>query len=203
MTRNFYPGKNKTMKTRFDRTYVAFVNGKALGRGDVFEVAKKARRLLDKEPRAQILVFDDVDSSLAELDLRGDEAKVIARLKTQQADDAPKTAGPGRPKLGVVAKEITLLPRHWDWLSAQPGGASGTLRRLIDEAQKKNRPQDAIREAQESTYKFMTAMAGDLPLYEEALRALYAKNKELFTTLTDPWPKDIRDHVRGLSKAAF
>ncbi|HLE01563.1 MAG TPA: DUF2239 family protein [Bdellovibrionota bacterium] len=105
----------------------------------------------------------------------------------------------GRPKLGVVAREVTLLPRHWDWLATQPGGASVRLRKLVEGTMSKSGKQDQIRQAQEATYRFMTAMAGNLPDYEEALRAFYAKKCELFKKLMSDWPSDIREHILFLS----
>lgn len=109
----------------------------------------------------------------------------------------------GRPKLGVVSGEVTLLPRQWEWLKAQPGGASVTLRKLIDEARRVGESESKVRAAQEAAYHFMTAMAGDLNQYEEALRALYAGNEALFHELIDDWTPDIRDYVKYLAKGAF
>ena len=111
--------------------------------------------------------------------------------------------GPGRPRLGVVAREVTLLPRHWDWLNDQPGGASAALRRLVDQARKANAGRDRIRRAQEATYRFMSAMAGDEPGFEEATRALFAGRPAVFDALTDAWPPDVRDHSRKLAAPAF
>ena len=111
--------------------------------------------------------------------------------------------GPGRPKLGVVAREITLLARHWDYLTRQPGGASVTLRKLVDEARKVNATRDRVREAQEAAYRFMTALAGDEPGFEEALRALFASNEARFSEVTASWPADIRDHAKQLAAIAF
>ncbi len=73
--------------------------------------------------------------------------------------------GRGRPKLGVVAREVTLLPRHWDWLNAQPGGASVALRKLVEQARRANGDADRARAAREAAYHFMSAMAGDLPAF--------------------------------------
>jgi hypothetical protein len=144
-----------------------------------------------------------------ELDLRGTVQQVLKRLAKSApiAADATETpekpAGPGRPKLGVVFREIGLLPRHWDWLALQPGGASVTLRKLVEDAKKKSTPQDEIRRAQNATHKFMSAMAGDLPGFEEALRALYAPDRARFNAQVSAWPKDVRDHAKRLSDGAF
>ena len=107
--------------------------------------------------------------------------------------------GRGRPKLGVVAREVTLLPRHWDWLAAQPGGASVTLRKLVEEARRANLDRDRQRQASECAYHFMSAMAGDMAGFEEASRALFANDAAKFRQQTEAWPADVRDYVRYLA----
>ena len=119
----------------------------------------------------------------------------------EPAPDAPR--GPGRPKLGVVAREVTLLPRHWDWLNAQPGGASVALRKLVEEARKTRGQSDTLRARQEAAYRFLSAIAGDWRNYEEATRALFAGDAVRFAELTESWPTDVRDHARHLASAAF
>ena len=106
--------------------------------------------------------------------------------------------GGGSPKLGVVAREVTLLPRHWEWLNRQPGGASATLRRLVERARKESGAADRARQAQEAAYRFMTTMAGNEPGYEEALRAFYRQDYDLFDELSRTWPQDVRDYARML-----
>src|SRR5262249_23245255 len=122
---------------------------------------------------------------------------------TEESTSTPP--GPGRPKLGVVAREVSLLPRHWEWLSTQSGGASATLRRLVEESMKglATSTRERIRLAQERTHKFMTAIAGDLPHFEEALRTLYAKDKKKLKEHLVSWPADIRAHVLLLSAPVF
>jgi hypothetical protein len=115
--------------------------------------------------------------------------------------EAPRQ--PGRPKLGVVAREVTLLPRHWEWLSGQPGGASAALRRLVDAARAANAGKDRIRHAQEAGDRFMAAALGNQPGYEEASRALYAGEESRFAALTQDWPCDLRDCARRMAAAAF
>ncbi len=117
--------------------------------------------------------------------------------------DAQTQRGPGRPKLGVVAREVTLLPRHWDWLNSQPGGASVALRKLVEEARKSHSGKDRRREAQNAAYKFLTAMAGNEQGFEEALRALFAGDHERFEQFSEAWPADVRDHGRMLAEASF
>ena len=74
----------------------------------------------------------------------------------------------------MVAREVTLLPRHWEWLAQQSGGASVALRRLVDQARRGTEDKDRIRRAQEAAYRFMSAMAGNRPNFEDAIRALFA-----------------------------
>lgn len=183
-------------------TCTAFAAHKKIASGPVLEVAGKVKRYQDKHPDEQILIFDDSSSQQVELDLRGTVADVLGRISVKQDADQEKS-GPGRPRLGVVSREIGLLPRHWDWLALQPGGASVTLRKLVEEARKQNQGKDAIRQSQNAAYKFMSAMAGDLPHFEEASRAFFAKNKPLFETLTAGWPKDIREHTLKVGALAF
>jgi hypothetical protein len=109
----------------------------------------------------------------------------------------------GRPKLGVVPREVTLLPRHWEWLATQPGGASVALRKLVESASRANETKDRIRQAQEAAYRFMSTMAGNLPGYEEAVRTLFADKPEQFGLHTEAWPADVRDHARMIALRAF
>ena len=183
------------------KTCTAFSESKRVASGEIHDVATKVKEFLKKNPKSSVLVFDDTTSQQVELDLRGTTDAVAKRY--EPAVEEEKKPGPGRPKLGVVPKEVTLLPQHWDWLAIQPGGASVTLRRLVDEARKKSSARDQLRQAQDATYKFMTAMAGDFPDYEEALRALFAKDAEKFKKLVGPWAKDVREHVLRLADSAF
>jgi uncharacterized protein len=135
---------------------------------------------------------------------------VLARLPTADATAAsdaepelPQSRGPGRPKLGVVAREITLLPRHWDWLAQQTGGASVAIRKLVEQARRIGEDRDRIRQAQEAAYRFMSVMAGNRPHYEDAIRALFADDRPGFGKLIAGWPVDIRDHASKLAERAF
>lgn len=187
------------MYTDIKRHCTAFQKHKRVARGTVLEVASAVKKYLEKKSDGEVLIFDDLSSAPVEIDLRGSAREVVKRLQ-EAADKAnTKVSGPGRPKLGVVSREISLLPRHWEWLSLQPSGASATLRRLVEETQKKNLPQDQMRQAQTATYKFMHAVAGDLPHYEEALRALFASDKKAFTKCIATWPKDIVAHIEKLA----
>jgi len=110
-----------------------------------------------------------------------------------------KSRGRGRPKLGVVAREVTLLPRHWEWLATQPGGASVALRKLVEEARRTHAGSDKRRNAQEAAYHFMAAIAGNLPGFEEATRALFANDQEGFRGRLVAWPDDVREHAIKLA----
>ena len=175
----------------------AFTGTDRLAHGPLTEVALAVKAALDRDPAASILTFDDATGRVIDLDLRGSDAEVLARL-APAAEDQP-ARGRGRPKLGVVAREVTLLPRHWDWLSAQPGGASHALRRLVDEARRRDGGQSDTRTAQETAYRFMSAMAGNLPGFEEATRALFANDAARFVLHSATWPADIRDHAQKLA----
>ncbi len=169
----------------------AFDGDTHLATGPLAEVALAVKARLDADPTAQPLVFDDATGAVVDLDLRGDAAAIIARLAP-----AEPPRGRGRPKLGVVPREVTLLPRHWDWLARQPGGASVTLRRLVDAARRDGAADP--RAAREAAYRFMSAMAGDRTGFEEAARALFAGDRPGFTTHAASWPADIRAHVERM-----
>lgn len=187
----------------------AFQGLTRIASGVLPEVALKSKEAMEQGGGDAILLFDDETSRPIEVDFRGSAADVLARLQDvpaepdKSAEPAAPARGPGRPKLGVVAREVTLLPRHWEWLTGQPGGASVTLRRLVDEARRASEGQDRIRQAREATLRFMTAMAGDLPLYEDATRALFAGDRPGFAQRIESWPVDVRDHIEKLAGPAF
>jgi hypothetical protein len=187
----------------------AFAGTQRLAAGPVRDVARAVKTHLDAHPESQVLVFDNISAQPVEFDLRGTVEDVLARL-----DQAPPSAaeppesesrprGPGRPKLGVIAREVTLLPRHWDWLAAQPGGASVTLRKLVEDARRAAEGADRRRVAQEAAYRFMSAMAGNAAGFEDATRALFAADAAAFESLTHSWPADVRDFARELASRAF
>ncbi|MGE0498186.1 MAG: DUF2239 family protein [Ramlibacter sp.] len=189
----------------------AFQGTRRIASGLLPDVVRAVAALMQEQPEQPVpLVFDDESGRTLELDLRGtpDEAVARALAAAQQppaSADSPPAAprSRGRPKLGVVAREVTLLPRHWDWLASQPGGASVTLRKLVNEAQRQGTPRDQMRAAQERCYRFMGPVAGNLPGYEDALRALYAGQADVFETLTAQWPEDVRHYARQLAQGAF
>lgn len=187
--------------------YIAFAGSRRVASGSRLEVALRLRAALDRGLRDPVLVFDARTSEPLELDLRGSAQAVTRRMQATavaaDAAQAPPRPRPGRPRLGVVAREVTLLPRHWQWLAEQPGGASAMLRRLVEEARRANAGKDAHRRAQESAYRFMQAMAGDLPGFEEAVRALYRGDAAQFRRMIAAWPRDLRLHAQELAARAF
>jgi hypothetical protein len=193
-----------------DALYIAFEGDRCIASGDLHDVARAAKQKLDRRKDASILVFDGRNSGPVEIDLRGSLDDVLARLPdiadVRAADDdaaSPAPRGPGRPKLGVVAREVTLLPRHWEWLARQSGGASVALRKLVEAARRTGEGGDRLREAQEAVYRFMSVMAGNRPHYEGAVRALFAGDCRGFEKLIAEWPVDVRDHTAKLAERAF
>jgi hypothetical protein len=160
--------------------------------------ADELLELLRDKPQGDVIVFDDSTGSQTDLDLR-DKSPDMANGQGSVPPAEPR--GRGRPRLGVIAKEVTLLPRHWDWLNVQPGGASVALRRLVDEARKTSGDRDRVRAAQEAAYRFMSAIAGNLPGFEEATRALFAYDQRGFTGHIANWPEDVRDYAVKLAFA--
>lgn len=187
----------------------AFAGTQRLAGGPVRDVARAVKTHLDAHPESQVLVFDNTSAHPVEFDLRGTVEDVVARIDqaapsaAEPAESENRPRGPGRPKLGVIAREVTLLPRHWDWLAAQPGGASVTLRKLVEDARRAAEGADRRRTAQEAAYRFMSAMAGNAAGFEEATRALFAADAAAFESLTHTWPADVRDFARELASRAF
>jgi hypothetical protein len=181
-----------------DQPLFAFAGHRLLKRGPAVEVVAAVKAATDAGETA--LTFDAATGRVVDLDLRGDRAAVLARLTpTPEA----KKRGPGRPKLGVTAREVTLLPRHWDWLAGQPGGASVAVRKLVEGALREAEGPDRVRRAKEATYRFMTAIAGDLPYYEEATRMLFAGDWTAFDAAVEGWPEGVREAARGMAAGAW
>jgi hypothetical protein len=196
------------MQSAPDPAYIAFEGDRCVAAGELRDVARAAKAELSRQSDASILIFDGATGGPVEIDFRGSIADILARLPDRAgtpsaAADEAAPRGPGRPKLGVVAREVTLLPRHWEWLAGQRGGASVTLRRLIDEARRGGENGNRVRSGQEAAYRFMSAIAGNKPHYEEALRALFACEPARFEQLIADWPADVRDHSLRLAKKAF
>ena len=194
--------------------YSAFVGSRRVGSGVLEDVAVAVKAIVDAGEQRSALIFDDSTGHVVDVDYRGTNDELRARLAPndkwarEQTGDAsshrdPQPRSRGRPKLGVVAREVTLLPRHWDWLASQPGGASAAVRRLVDAARQTNAGADRVRQAKEAAYRFISAMAGNEAGFEEASRALFAGNPPRFLEMTERWPQDVRDHARALAARAF
>jgi uncharacterized protein len=184
----------------------AFAGLFRIATGELRHVAMKAKQAADTSPQRRIRVFDDATGRQLALPLELSAADLLTWLS--QAELARPAASkprrkPGRPKLGVVPREITLLPEHWDWLAAQPGGASLVLRRLVDQARSISSEEDRQRAAQEAAYQFMQVMAADEAQREAAARALFAGDINTFEACIQHWPDDIRDHLALLASDAF
>lgn len=191
------------------RRHTAFAGHRLLCAGDLADVAVAVRRAQDEAPDAALLVFCDATGAQVDLDLRGSEADIRHRYADAPAtpDDPPAAEpapprGRGRPRLGVVAREVTLLPDHWDWLAAQPGGASVTLRKLVHQARRAAEGASTERRTQERAYAFMSAIAGNLPRFEDATRALFAGDTPQLVAATADWPADLRTHLLRLAGPA-
>lgn len=193
------------MEPDLQHTYSAFSGARRLTTGTLEQVAVAARRASEAAD-AGVLVFSDATGSQIDLDLRGGEQDVRRRYQAAPTHQAPATVaqapaprGRGRPRLGVVSREVTLLPDHWEWLASQPGGASVALRKLVQQARRAGTGRDRLRRAQERSYKVMVALAGDRPGFEEAARALFANDMPALRGRVEGWPADIREHVLRLA----
>jgi len=164
------------------------------------QVALAAKKAVDRGAQQPVLIYNDHTGRAIDIDSRGSDAEILARLACP-TPSPPR--GRGRPKLGVVAREVTLLPRHWQWLGSQPGGASVAIRKLVETARRANQEADQLRQRQEAAYHFILAMAGNLADFEEASRALFANDGERFRHLIGGWPADVRDHAFKLAFGAY
>jgi hypothetical protein len=194
------------------KSCTAFYGTRRIAAGELRTVAEAAKAALDRDQWARILIFDDATSEMVELDLRGSLQDILERINVGAAQESASDAnaeqqkdrkGPGRPKLGVVAREVTLFPRHWDWLASQPGGTSVALRKLVEQARRASQDKDRVRRAQESAYRFISVMGGNEPGFEEASRALFAINSERFYEIIALWPSDVKDHAVKLTASVF
>ena len=186
-------------------SYTVFDGSHLIGTGSLPQATRLAQRALAGDPEGPVLIFDDRSGAVVDLDPRQalEPEPVVEGDIDPAAPEPGESRGRGRPRLGVVAREVTLLHRHWDWLAEQPGGASVALRKLVEAALRAaaaDQGPDARRRAQERAYRFMTTMAGDLPNYEEATRALFANDAHRLAALIKAWPADIRKHVLGMAE---
>ena len=179
-------------------TYSAFADDRLIASGPLRTLLADVKAWLDRKERARLLIFDDVTGRQVDFDFRGTLDQVLARALPPTG--APR---PGRPRLGVVGREVSLLPRHWEWLEQQPNGISAALRRLVDEARKREPGKQKARALREAASRFITSMAGDLAGFEEATRALFAGDARSFERLVRAWPADVRKHaLRWVREAA-
>lgn len=194
------------MNTSITQQASAFIGTKILKTGPLIEVVLAMKEEVTKDKFAQIMCFIDETGAMVDFDLSGTNEQVIAKLlannpqnaieeKETENKSAPKS---GRPKLGVIAREVTLLPRHWEWLGAQRGGASATLRRLVEMAAKESISVETRKNAQNATYRFLQNIAGDFENYEEVLRAIFADEFEKMRKLMQNWPQDIQNYAQKL-----
>ncbi len=172
-------------------TYTAFLGWKRVVTGSQEDMLRQVKASLESKPSNEpLLIFEDQTGTQVDFDLRGSIEEVLERVMPK-----PARPGPGRPRLGVVSREISLLPRHWEWLEAQANGASSTLRRLVDEARKQGVVEGESRRSVEAAGRVMTALGGNLPGFEEACRALYARDRARLEQQVKEWPQDLRDYV--------
>jgi hypothetical protein len=177
--------------------FTAFIGSQRLASGSLDRVALAAKMAIDRGTQQPVLIYNDHTGRAIDIDSRGSDAEILARLANPAPPSVPR--GRGRPKLGVIAREVTLLPRHWQWLGSQPGGASVAIRKLVETARRANQEVDQQRQRQEAAFHFMSAMAGNLAHFEEASRALFANDRERFGRLVGDWPSDVRDHAIKLA----
>ncbi len=192
------------MTEALTNSYTSFDGQRRIASGRLQNVVLAVKRAIEGGAVDPILIFDDSTGRSIDIDMHGSEDDVLARLTPPTAsidadEQAGEARGRGRPKLGVVAREVTLLPRHWEWLAAQPGGASVTLRKLVEEARRTNTTKDRNRMTQERAYRFMSAIAGDMVNFEEASRALFANDQPRFTELIVEWPEAVRIYAIQLA----
>lgn len=209
------------MTEHLSKPCTAFEGSRLLLSGLLVEVALAVKAATERGAQEPLLTFDDTTGRVVDFDLRGSKADIVERLShvpagaapasprrspapvaADPAEEAGEPRGRGRPRLGVIGREVTLLPRHWDWLAAQPGGPSVTLRKLVEEARRGGGATQKLRAAQERAYHFMSAMAGNLPGFEEATRALFANDRPRFAQETSAWPPDVRAYATGLAFGA-
>jgi hypothetical protein len=198
------------MTDAHSNSYTSFDGHRRIATGSLQANALAVKRALEAGAVGPVLIFDDATGRSVDVDTRGSDEAVVARLtaaalaeaeRCNRRDGSEPTGprGRGRPKLGVVPREVTLLPRHWEWLARQPGGASVALRKLVEEARRANSEKDRVHRAHERAYHFMQAIAGDLPGFEEATRALFANEPLRVRDLIAAWPRDVRDHAMRLT----
>jgi hypothetical protein len=176
---------------------IAFAGTELLAKGELIDVVRAVKAALDQGTDRSIALLDAETGKPVEINFTGTEEEVLQRIPRAPGRTA------GRPKLGVIPREVTLLPRHWEWLAKQPGGASVALRKLVEHASRDARDADTMREARDAAYRFMHELMGDAAGFEEASRALFAADGERFRGLVAEWPEGVRTHLLELAGPAF
>jgi uncharacterized protein len=186
--------------TTKDHNWIAFEGDACIAEGELACVTRAVRKAAARQRHKPILTFQAVTGEQVDIDVR----EITGAPSAQETAVAAEAArSPGRPKLGVVAREVTLLPRHWEWLASQPGGASVAIRKLVEQAMRDNAGKDRVRASQNAAYRFMSVMAGNRPGFEEAARALFAAEATKFERIVDDWPKDIALYIKKLAARAL
>ncbi len=199
------------IESPFNATFTTFEGHRLIATGALFDNALALKRALASGSLSPVFIFDDATGRTVEVDTRGTDEECCARLAARfptsaqapvdvPAEEPAPPRGRGRPKLGVVPREVTLLPRHWEWLDTQSGGSSVALRKLVEEARRQSSEKDQMRKAHERAYQFMVTIAGDLPGFEEASRALFANDLPKMRVLVSTWPRDVGNHVMRLAQ---
>jgi uncharacterized protein len=181
-----------------DKTYTAFAGELQIASGPLAVMLRDVKNWVDQSEYPMVLIFEDHTGQQVDFALDGPIEDVLSRALPERAP-----AGPGRPRLGVISREVTLLPRHWGWLEQQPNGASAALRRLVDQARAQEPDRQRARQAMDAAYRFMSAMGGNLPGFEEANRALFGGNREQLEAQIQEWPRDVRIHLLKMAANAF
>lgn len=191
------------MKTH--NTYTVFDKYNMITSGSLQDIVLEIKKRLGKVENNPFLIFSDLTGKTIDFNFQGTQKDILKRLEVFVSPTSAShiSSGPGRPRLGVVSREVSLLPKHWEWLALQPGGASGTLRRLVENEIKKDTGTMSLKQLQERCYQAMSILAGDLENYESALRALYKKEETTFLSQIKSWPKDIKKYVMELANPIF
>lgn len=201
------------MHPNVPRSYTCFDGYRRLTSGSLVTIIAAAQSCVADPARGPILIFEDATGRSVDVDMRAQAPlqipteHIAAGVNVSESDTSLTGSTPaieqprrrGRPKLGVIPREVTLLPRHWEWLATQPGGASVALRKLVEEARRTHAETDRARQARERAYYFISAIAGDLPGFEEASRALFADDRAQFGRRLAHWPEDVRNHALALA----
>jgi hypothetical protein len=198
------------MEATEQTSWIAFSKGKCIASGAPREVVTEVKRFVDSHAKDTVTILDARTSETVEVDFRGSVSTILKRIPAAPIQSPEVHSEPpapertvGRPRLGVTAREVTLLPRHWEWLGTQPAGASAVLRKLVEQALRSSKESDRVRHAQEAAYRFMNVMAGDNPGFEEATRALFAGDIERLQQFVSNWPRDVSDQTLFLAGKAI